>query len=45
MGWLGIPLTIVGLALLIHGFPNIHIGSKTIKNYYNTEEEDDDSED
>lgn len=36
MEWLSLPLTIISLAFIIHGFPNIHIG---IKKYYSKKDE------
>lgn len=38
MEWLSLPLALVGLALIFHGFPNIHIGTKK---YYNKNNKDD----
>jgi len=37
MKWLAWPLALIAIAFILHGFPNIHIGSK---NYYINEEED-----
>ncbi len=37
MEWLSLPLALIGIALIFHGFPNIHIGTK--KYYKNDKNE------
>ena len=40
MEWLSIPLIVLGFALMVQGFPNIHIGTKVNNYYYNDELDD-----
>ena len=39
-----VPLIILALAFLFNGFPDINIGNKTIKKYYNKKEKDTDND-
>lgn len=43
MAYFAIPLTVLALSFVIHGFPNIDIGNTY--NYYNEPEEDEKDED
>ena len=40
-GMIFLPLSILAFAFVLNGFPNIQIGKKVIKNYYNQEDEKD----